>query len=120
MTILLVEDDITLCEILAKMLKFEGIDSIITNDGIGAERILLGPSKPIDLIVCDVMMPKMNGYDLLKHVKNMPQYVDTPFIFITARASKEEELRGLMLGAKAYLKKPIDISTLLKTINEIR
>ncbi|MDE6432200.1 MAG: response regulator [Opitutales bacterium] len=118
MRILLVEDDSTLCDLLSRMLKFEGIDSVIANDGLAAEKYLLSnPQVPIDLILCDVMMPNMDGYEFLKRVKNIPAYRDVAFVFTTARVSRDEELRGLMLGARAYLKKPVEIATLLEVID---
>ncbi len=121
MRILLVEDDATLCALLSKMLKFEGMDSIIASDGAAAEKLLLsGSAGRIDLILCDVMMPNMDGYELLMRVKNIPRYRDVPFIFTTARVSRDEELRGMMLGAKAYLKKPIEIEILLQTIADLK
>ncbi len=120
MNILLVEDDEVLCDILAKMLKFEGINSIIANNGYEAEKILLDNHHDIHMILCDVMMPNMDGYEFLNRVKNISSCKDIPFIFTTARVSRDEELRGLMLGAKAYLKKPVDITTLLTTINDFQ
>ena len=121
MRILLVEDDTILCSLLSKMLRFEGIDSIIASDGVAAKEVLIsGSAGQIDLILCDVMMPNMDGYDLLKHVKQLPRYRDVPFIFTTARVSRDEELRGMMLGAKAYLKKPIEMATLLAVIDDLK
>lgn len=120
MRILLVEDDDTLCDLLTKMLKFEGIDSVVAHDGLAAEEYLLkGPPEPIDLILCDIMMPKMDGYEFLQRVKKIPAYRDVTFVFTTARVSRDEELRGLMLGADAFLKKPVEIATLLEIINEL-
>ncbi len=116
MNILLVEDDVILCNLLTKIFKFENITSIVTHDGCEAEDVLITREPNIDLILCDVMMPNMDGYEFLKHVKNIPRYENTPFIFTTARVSRDEELRGLTLGARAYLKKPIDITTLLDII----
>lgn len=117
MKLLLVEDDTVLCGLLSKILGFEEIENVIVHDGHTAEDVLLkDDSRSIRLILCDIMMPGMDGYELLRRVKMIPFHKDTPFVFTTARVSKDEELRGLMLGAKAYLKKPIDIATLLDAI----
>lgn len=117
MKLLLVEDDTILCGLLSKILGFEEIENVIVHDGYTAEDVLLkDDSRSIRLILCDIMMPGMDGYELLRRVKMIPFHKDTPFVFTTARVSKDEELRGLMLGAKAYLKKPIDIATLLDAI----
>ena len=121
MKLLLVEDDVTLCNLLATMLKFEGLTSITAHDGYEAEKILMSEDAgTIDLILCDVMMPNMDGYGLLERVKNISTCQNIPFIFISAHVSREEEARGLAAGARAYLKKPVDIAKLLAIIADIK
>jgi CheY-like chemotaxis protein len=116
-TILLVEDDINLCDILSKMLKFEGINTIVVGNGHAAMEVLEKlPDGEIGAILCDVMMPDMDGYAFLDCVNGIEKFSSIPFIFISACVSKDEETKGLAMGAKAFLKKPVDISTILSTL----
>jgi DNA-binding response OmpR family regulator len=113
--IFLIEDDVYLCAMLAKMLKFEGIDTIIAHDGDAAKRILEGLSGTIDAILCDITMPGMDGYEFLEYA-NRSKLAAVPFIFMSACVSKEEESRGLTMGARAFLKKPVSITLILDTV----
>ncbi|MDR0715683.1 MAG: response regulator [Puniceicoccales bacterium] len=114
--ILLVEDDAHLCAMLSKMLKFEGIDTVIAGDGSIAQEILEEIGDTIDVILCDVMMPNVSGYEFLAHIKHTVKFANIPFIFLSACVSKEEESHGCALGARAFLKKPVDIFTLLSAL----
>ncbi|MDR0595418.1 MAG: response regulator [Puniceicoccales bacterium] len=114
--ILLVEDDTHLCAMLSKMLKFEGIDTVIAGDGSVAQEILKEIGDTIDVILCDVMMPNVNGYEFLAHIRHTVKFANIPFIFLSSCVSKEEESRGRALGARAFLRKPVDIFTLLSTL----
>ena len=116
--VLMVEDDITLCKTLTKILKLEGIDSVVASDGKEAENLLLADLPSIDVVICDVMMPNIDGYEFMKSLRKIPRYCKTPFLFATARVSKEEELKGLSMRASEYLKKPIEIATLLEAIRK--
>ena len=113
--IFLIEDDVYLCTMLAKMLKFEGIDTIIAHDGDAAKEILEGLSGVIDAILCDITMPGMDGYEFLEYV-NRSERATVPFIFMSACVSKEEESRGLAMGARAFLKKPVSIALILEAM----
>ncbi|MDR2720842.1 MAG: response regulator [Puniceicoccales bacterium] len=117
--IFLIEDDVNLCGILSKMLKFEGIEVMVAHSGLAAREILerINSADAIDAILCDVMMPGMDGYEFLEYVKQSGKFAAIPFIFISACVSKDEEEKGLSMGAKAFLKKPINILTILSTLN---
>jgi DNA-binding NarL/FixJ family response regulator len=71
--------------------------------------------KP-DLILCDVMMPELDGYAVLKHLHNDPATMNIPFIFLTARGEKSDLRSGMNLGADDYLVKPVDKVDLLRAI----
>lgn len=68
---------------------------------------LLKKSKP-DLILLDVMMPDMSGYETMQYIKSNPDYADIPVIFLTADSEVESEIKGLKLGAMDYIRKPVD------------
>ncbi|MFK5894015.1 MAG: response regulator [Pseudomonadota bacterium] len=87
----------------------------------GGEKALKIAQKtpPPDLILLDVMMPEMDGYEVCKVLKNTPQTKEIPIVFITANISSEEQQRGLELGALAYLAKPVDSNKLFEILADI-
>ena len=71
-------------------------------------------SEPVDLIISDITMPKMNGYQFFRSVKEQfPEHADTPFIFLTALTDRDSEFKGLRLGVDDYITKPIDFDLLM-------
>lgn len=112
--ILIIEDEAPLRMQLVEVLGFEGYAAIGAEDGIvGVETIR---SELPDLIVCDIMMPDLDGYGVLKAIRADLTTAAIPFIFISARATKEDIEQGLMLGANAYLTKPFRLEEFLQTI----
>jgi CheY-like chemotaxis protein len=109
--ILLVEDDPDIQVVARMSLKMSGIAKItVLNNG---EECLakVGEIHP-DLILLDVMMPKMDGYETCKRLKADPTTQGIPVIFLTAKAQQFEIVQGLKLGAAGYLIKPFNPSTL--------
>lgn len=70
-----------------------------------------------DLIICDIMMPEMNGYEVLTAIKKDSKVSSIPFIYFTAKSESMDLDKGMKLGASAYLIKPFDDEELLQTIN---
>lgn len=95
--ILLVDDDRELTSLLKELLEMEGFNVIVTHDGEQALDLL---DDSIDLLLLDVMMPKKNGIDTLKALRQTHQ---TPVIMLTARGSELDRVLGLELGADDYL-----------------
>lgn len=112
--ILVVEDHKPLLSAIRDVLEAGGYHVFIAIDGVEALQVM-EKSRP-DLIVADIMMPRMNGYDLYEAVRARPEWVPIPFIFLTARARKEDVLKGKMLGAEDYITKPFDPQDLLVAI----
>ncbi|MBN1778997.1 MAG: response regulator [Candidatus Buchananbacteria bacterium] len=100
-TILLVEDDEFLSELYATKLKLEGYNVVLANDGEKGLR-LAGEKKP-DLILLDIIMPKMDGFEVLKGLKENPATKSIPVILLTNLSQKDEVKKGLELGAVDYL-----------------
>lgn len=113
--ILLVEDELDLRENLRDILEINEFEVIEAEHGQeGLEKLLaLSP----DLIISDVMMPVMDGYEFLEKVRSIDQYANLPFIFLTAKVEKCDLRRGMETGAEDYLTKPIQAKDLLSAIN---
>lgn len=111
-TILIVDDMITNILILSDLLKDE-YDIKIAKSGLKA--IEIANSQNIDLILLDIEMPKMNGYEVCKNLRNSEKTKNIPIIFVTARNSETDEEEGLNLGAIDYITKPFN-----KTIVKLR
>ena len=108
--VLLAEDNADLRAFIRTMLVKFGHDVIVAADGVEAWEAAVRDQP--DLIVSDIMMPRMDGYELLRKVKNTPQTRQIPVILITAKPELEAKLKGFERGADAYLCKPVNISEL--------
>ncbi|MFN7835333.1 MAG: response regulator transcription factor [Burkholderiaceae bacterium] len=113
-SILIVEDEPSIRENLAEILHFSGYTPLTAADGIEAE-LLLETNTP-DLILCDVMMPNRDGFELLALVRQHPTLFDVPFILLTARSDPKDMRQGMNLGADDYLIKPFEIGELIQTV----
>ncbi|MGZ8181291.1 MAG: ATP-binding protein [Methylobacter sp.] len=113
-TILLVDDDFTNLAVFGQCLT-PNYEVLIATSGQQALQLANGTPKP-GLILLDVMMPGMDGYEVLTHLKANPRTQDIPVIFVTALTSDMEEERGLQLGAVDYVYKPCNLPILLSRI----
>jgi len=112
--ILLIEDNNEVRENTAEMLELANYKVITAENGkVGVE---LAKINSPDLVICDIMMPEMDGYGVLFMLGKDPQTSGIPFIFLTARAEKSDIRKGMELGADDYLTKPFDEMTLLNAI----
>lgn len=112
--ILVVEDQDLLLMAIRDVLEMEGYAVITASDGVeGLE--MMGSYVP-DLIIADISMPRMDGYKFFEAVHARPEWVPIPFIFLTARAEKEDRLKGKAMGAEDYLVKPFDPQELLVVV----
>ena len=108
-TILIIEDDPTMLRGLKDNFESQGFDVRTACDGkTGVEAAMAGPC---DLVVLDIMLPKMNGYEVCRLVRR--QGLDIPIIMLTAKGQEEDIIRGLELGADDYVTKPFSIRELL-------
>lgn len=113
--VLIVDDHNAVLENLALTLETSGYRALTALDGPGALRLL--ESEHVDLILADIAMPGMNGYQLLERVRQNPRWVPIPFVFLTARALDSDVRYGKELGADDYLTKPIDPEDLLSVVH---
>src|SRR5262245_33334902 len=113
-TILVIEDQPTMRQKTVTILKMEGFTVLEAPNG--AEGIRLAQEELPDLVLCDIMMPDRDGYDVLQAVRTFRPAATTPFIFLTARGEKTDVRNGMNLGADDYLIKPVPRTTLLEAI----
>ena len=113
-TILLIEDDVIIRENTAELLEMAGYAVLTAENGqLGVAQALA--TKP-DLVVCDIMMPVLDGYGVLQIFNQHAQLAGVPFIFLTAKTERLDLRRGMALGADDYLTKPFDKAELLSAI----
>ncbi len=112
--ILLIEDEPEMRRNLTMILRLEKFQPIVAENGrIGIELAL--KEKP-DVVLCDVMMPELDGYGVLQALRENPETVAVPFIFLTAKGEKPDIRAGMNLGADDYLTKPVAKADLLNAI----
>lgn len=111
--ILLVDDEKDIVEFLKYNLELENFEVIVGSNGIEAlERLSENP----DLIVLDVMMPKLDGFETCRQIRQKKNFENTPIIFLTAKAGEANEIKGLELGASDYIQKPISPKKLIARV----
>lgn len=113
--ILVIEDDEAIRENIELLLDAEGYEISVAKNGEEGVKMALADTP--DLIVCDVMMPKMTGHDVIEALRAKPQTALTPFIFLTAKADKRDMRQGMVLGADDYLTKPFARMDLLMAVS---
>jgi signal transduction histidine kinase len=112
--ILVIDDEAILRGEVLEWLTFEGYEALGAGDGI--EGIELAFKHLPDLIICDITMPRLDGYGVLLEVQSNPMTVSIPFIFLTARASHEDLRQGMALGADDYITKPFTHHDLIRAV----
>ena len=113
--ILLVEDEEDLRMGIADILKFEGFNVVMAKNGV--EGLDAAMAHRPDLILCDIMMPDMNGFDFLHRLRQDAAFTLTPFIFVSALDARNDIRKGMSLGADDYLTKPFTREELILAIN---
>ncbi len=116
MKLLIVEDETHMADLLRKGLAEEGHNAICAYDG--AEGFDLAKSYEFDVIILDVMMPKLNGYDLAKRLR--AEKIRTPILMLTAKDTVPDIVRGLDLGVDDYMTKPFSFDELLARLRSVR
>jgi two-component system response regulator VanR len=113
-TILVVDDQSALRDNVKQTLEEAGYQVLTAADGVEALNIL--QAQPMDLVLADIAMPRMNGYELYERVRRNPQWIKVPFIFLTARTLDSDIRYGKQLGVDDYLVKPFQLEDLLATV----
>jgi DNA-binding response OmpR family regulator len=116
-TVLIAEDDLDIRELIVLSLRFAGYDVISAADGQQAVDLTI-EEKP-DLIILDVRMPRLTGFQVLEQIKSRPEFVDTPVVILSAKGQESEIQAGLELGATQYILKPFSPDELIQRIRQI-
>jgi len=114
---LVVDDSITMRRVTQRLLERHGLRVLTAKDGV--EAITTMREHMPDIILLDVEMPRMDGYEFAAHVRNDPQHGDVPIIMITSRVSDKHKARAIELGVNDYLGKPYQETKLLEAVNHL-
>lgn len=109
--ILIVEDEHAISDLLKMNLSRAGYECTCAYDGLAAADIL--ENRNFDLVILDIMLPHINGYELMEYIRPM----GIPVIFLTAKASLDDKMKGLTSGAEDYIVKPFEVVELLARVN---
>ena len=115
--ILIVEDEETLANTIALNLQLENYKVLIARSGNDALTVFKNNLNSISLVLLDVMLPEINGFELCKHFKVLDPTI--PVIFLTAKNQIADKIEGLKLGADDYITKPFDLEELLLRVNNL-
>jgi CheY-like chemotaxis protein len=114
-TILLIDDNEELAECLQLVLQAEGFDAVTACNGLDGIRI--ARKQHPDLVLCDIDMPGISGYEVLEAIQYDPMISDIPLVFLTGREQLSDFRQGVASGAQKYLRKPITARDLLAVIS---
>ncbi|MGQ9631963.1 MAG: response regulator [bacterium] len=116
--LLVVDDDENIAALIKIGLESEGYEVDVAYDGQSAlEKVHSNPRY--DLIVLDLMMPGLDGYEVCKELKTQREYNPIPILMLTAKRSEEDRIQGLRVGADGYMTKPFDLADLSRTVGEL-
>ena len=115
--ILIAEDERDIRELIGHTLRFAGYDAVLVSNGVDAVEAV-GKEKP-DLILLDVRMPRMTGYEACKQIKENPETRDIPVVFLSAKGQDKEIELGIASGAVEYILKPFAPTDLIAQIKKL-
>lgn len=116
-TVLVVDDSSTIREMISDALKKNGLDIIQASDGVeGMEQV---QANCPDLVVTDIIMPRMNGYELCRWIKNDPKAQNTPVVMCSTKDEDFDRYWGTKQGGDAYITKPFQPEELIKTVKQL-
>jgi len=116
-TALVVDDSFTMRNMVSLSLKEEGFDVTVAEDGLDALKVAAG--KKFDVIITDINMPNMDGFQLLEKLRSMDEFKFTPILVLTTEGGDDKKKQGKALGATGWIVKPFNPQTLVATINKV-
>ena len=115
--ILIVDDEPSIVKMVGKRLEVEGFEVLIAMDG--QEGLAKAQAESPDLVILDLMLPKLNGYEVCTMLKQDTRYQKIPVLLFTAKAQAKDEQLGLECGANAYMRKPFQGKELVEKIRSL-
>lgn len=116
--VMVIDDSLTVRKIIETSLKREGIASVSYSDGIEAIRALNEGRHPIpDLVILDIGLPKMDGYEVARHLKTKRQFGNTTIVMLSKRDGVIDRLKGRLAGAKDYITKPFRTQEVMSVVH---
>ncbi|MCW5892488.1 MAG: response regulator [bacterium] len=112
--ILIVEDHPLIAELVETRLRIEGMQPVKCPGG--REALALIGTDPFDAVILDIMMPDVDGYEVLRHIRATPRTATLPVIFLTAKSTPADIEKGLALGANHYITKPFSGQDLMRKV----
>ncbi len=115
--VLVVEDSVTQREMITDLLKDSGLSVTVANDGVEALERIQG-QRP-DLVVLDIVMPRMNGYEVCRRIKADPKTQSVPVVMCSSKGEEFDRYWGMKQGADAYIAKPFEPQELVGTVKQL-
>ncbi|MBD2329598.1 MAG: two-component system response regulator [Alkalinema sp. CACIAM 70d] len=116
-TVLVVEDSVTQREMITDLLKGSGLSVTIASDGVEALEQIQGQCP--DLVVLDIVMPRMNGYEVCRRLKSDPKTQNVPVVMCSSKGEEFDRYWGMKQGADAYIAKPFQPTELVGTVKQL-
>lgn len=116
-TVLIIEDNEEIRENTCEFLELSGFNVISSQNG--KEGVAAAAHTRPDVIVCDILMPGINGYDVIRQLKNNPLTSGIPFIYLTASGEKNDISTAMKMGANGYIRKPFEMRNLIAEIRKV-
>jgi len=116
-TVLVVEDSVTQREMITDLLKGSGLSVTVASDGVEALEKIQG-QRP-DLVVLDIVMPRMNGYEFCRRLKADPKTQNVPVVMCSSKGEEFDRYWGMKQGADAYIAKPFQPTELVGTVKQL-
>ncbi len=116
-TVLVVEDSVTQRQMITELLQGSGLTVIVANDGMEALKNIEGDQP--DLVVLDIVMPRMNGYEVCRRLKSDPKTEAVPVVMCSSKGEEFDRYWGLKQGADAYIAKPFQPTELVGTVKQL-
>ena len=114
--VIIIDDDKELCTLMKKCVEQENLTAIIANGGIEGLQMLEENKNVCSLIILDIMMPDLDGFQVLQQIR---QTSNIPVLMLTAKSNEEDKVSGLRMGADDYLTKPFSINELMARVNSL-
>ena len=114
--VIIIDDDKELCTLMKKCVEQENLTAVIANGGIEGLQMLEENKDVCSLVILDIMMPDLDGFQVLQQVR---QTSNVPVLMLTAKSGEEDKVSGLRMGADDYLTKPFSINELMARVNSL-